>query len=127
MEPLERERRKSARYLCSSHAEFAGDKGVEAWLTYMPCKVCVVSGQIAFLDSAPESQTKWPPTDFPETIGEFSRRYGLRFVDLTPARVQASRLGATLSFNPFYETHINAAGARVVAEEIARCLRGKGM
>lgn len=109
-------------FFFKEYAEFAHSNGVEAWLAYMPCKIRVMHGQIRFLDSAPDSHTQWQPTDLPETIGEFSRRYGIRFINLTSTMVQASRQGQALLFNPFYDTHINAAGAQIVAEGIARRL-----
>ena len=110
-------------YFFAQYAEFAREKGVEAWLVYMPCKIRAVYGQIEFLANAPNEQREWQPTDLPETIAALSRDHGIRFINVSPALIGASKNGRTLLYNPFYDTHVNAAGAQVIAEEIVRHLK----
>ena len=112
-------------YFFGEYNEFARRAGVTAWLAYMPCKIRVLYNHIAFLDSAPEIQKKWKPTDLPQTIARLSQRHGLRFIDLTPALVEETNRRKILLFNPYYDTHLNSAGARVVGEELARRLAGE--
>jgi hypothetical protein len=109
-------------YFFRKYVEFAKRKEVKAWLAYMPCKLRVVYGHIEFTQGATESQKKWKPSDLPRAISEISDRYGIEFIDLTPALVEETNRSGELLYNSISDTHLNARGSLIVAKELARRL-----
>lgn len=102
------------------YAKFAGSRGVTPWLAYMPCKRRVLHGLVKFSAVAPARLRDWQPTDLPEFVAGLCGRYGIEFIDLTPALLRETGPNRPLLFNPVLDTHLNAAGSAVVAEELAR-------
>ncbi|HOY60681.1 MAG TPA: hypothetical protein PK640_21375 [Verrucomicrobiota bacterium] len=99
---------------------WARERGLEAWLFYLPAPLRVWQGRLDFTEQAPEQVRMWQPTDLPDHVGELAQAHGLRFCDLTPALIEATRTREALLFNPRFDTHLNAAGSAVVAEAMAR-------
>jgi hypothetical protein len=88
----------------------------------MPCKRRVLHGQIRF-DPATEAVVRdWQPTDLPEWVGGLCAASGVEFVDLTPPLRALAVERGELPFNALFDTHLNAAGARVVGAALARAL-----
>ena len=88
----------------------------------MPWKLRVVDGHVEFTRGATESQKKWKPSDLPQAISEISDRYGIGFIDLTPALVEETNRSGGLLYNPISDTHLNSRGSMIVAKEFARHL-----
>jgi hypothetical protein len=92
----------------------------------MPSKERVLHGQVRFADGANQALRDWQPGDLPGVIGALCEDRGINFIDLTPALVNETNRTRQLLFNAIYDTHLNAAGARVVADVMARYLSGGG-
>ncbi|MCP5517197.1 MAG: hypothetical protein H7A45_08075 [Verrucomicrobiales bacterium] len=107
----------------ADYRDFALARGVEAWLVYLPCKRRVWHGRLAFADDAPEWLREWTPTDLPDYLRERSVRHGLRFLDVTPDLVRETAESGRLLYNPVIDSHLNAAGAEVVARAMAAAMR----
>jgi hypothetical protein len=109
-------------YFFRKYADFAKSKGIKAWLAYMPRKLRVVYDRIEFTQGATESQKKWKPSDLPQAISEISDRYGIEFIDLTPALVEETNRTGELLYNSIFDIHLNSRGSLIVAKELARHL-----
>ncbi|HNQ89487.1 MAG TPA: hypothetical protein PKM73_12790 [Verrucomicrobiota bacterium] len=118
--------REALEYFVGQYAALARDHELEAWLFYLPAKLRVWQGRLHFTEEAPEVIREWQPTDLPAHLGALARGRGLRFFDLTPALIEATRTQKALLFNPRFDTHLNAAGSAVVAEAMARILKPAG-
>ena len=103
-------------------ARLAQDQGATAWLFYMPCKLRVHREGLRFIDRTPERIRSWEPSRLPESIAAMCEAQGIRFQDLTPALRAAARESGELLYNTVYDTHLNARGAAVVGEQLARVL-----
>src|SRR5262249_6072521 len=109
-------------YFFAGYANFGKERHVTVWLVYMPCKARVVYGQVTFSPDAPRFLQDWTPTDLPLVLERLSRRYGVRFVDLTPVLRRPTVERKELLFNSIQDTHLNARGSAAVAHELARRL-----
>jgi len=105
-----------------AYASLAQDRHITAWLAYMPCKERVLYDHLIFSDDAPETVKKWQPSDLPRLIHELCDRYGILWIDLTVPLVNETTRSRRLLYNSMYDTHINAQGSLVVANELARDL-----
>jgi hypothetical protein len=105
------------------YRRWAAEKGVRAWLAYMPCKRRVLDGKLRFLPGERESLRRWVPTDLPVVVRRASESHGIGFIDLTESLVQATEQEGTLLFNSVYDPHLNAEGCRVVGEALAHAVR----
>lgn len=99
----------------------ARERGVRPWVAYMPCKIRVFYERLSFTSMAKETVRSWRPNDLPEYIEGVVERHGATFIDLTPALRRATEQGQ-LTFNPIWDTHLNAAGSRVVGRALAEAL-----
>lgn len=99
-------------------SEAAESLGITPWLVYMPAKRRVLDGYLRFTENAPQKVADWHPTDLPDLIQDISERYGIGFIDVTPALVRETSNG-NLTYNPIWDTHLNRLGSFVVAQEIA--------
>ena len=107
-------------YFVSEYAKLGRDRQVTVWLAYMPGKERVLYGHIRFSDATSIELKNWRPTDLPDLISEFCHKYGIKFVDLTPALVAETRKNMHLLYNSVLDSHLNAMGSSVVASELAR-------
>lgn len=110
-----------ARFL-ADYRDLALAKGLEAWLVYLPCKLRVWHGLLTFPEDAPAPLTHWAPTDLPDYLRELSAQHGIRFLDVTPDLVRETREQGRLLFNALIDSHLNAAGADVVARCMAKTM-----
>jgi lysophospholipase L1-like esterase len=101
-------------------ADWAQARAVRPWLAFMPVKQRVWHGRLEFAPAATPEMRRWQPTDAPARLADACARHGIRFVDLTPALEADTRAHGEPVFNTLYDTHLNARGARVVAEALAR-------
>jgi len=106
----------------TAYAAFGKERGIEVWLAYMPSKERVAYGEVEFVADAPEKLKRWSPTDLPQVVAALADRHGVRFMDLTPALTEDTARRRELLFNSIYDTHLNARGSLIVAQEIARHL-----
>ncbi|MDQ3817090.1 MAG: SGNH/GDSL hydrolase family protein [Acidobacteriota bacterium] len=102
----------------SRYAEAARSFGLTAWVVFMPCKQRALDCCLRFTANTDTLYVNWHPTDLPGLVEELATKNGLKFINVTPALVKAARDGV-LTFNPIWDTHLNRAGSRVVAEAIA--------
>lgn len=102
------------------YGTWARERGLEAWLFYLPAPLRVWHGRLDFTEQAPEQVRLWQPTDLPDHLEQLVQAHGLRFCDLTPALIEATHTREVLLFNPRFDTHLNATGSAVVAEAMAR-------
>jgi hypothetical protein len=106
------------------YGAFGRERQVEAWLVYAPCKERILHGLVKFAKDAPNRFQAWQPTDLPQVTADLAAKHGVRFIDLTPALRETTLRTRELLFNSIYDTHFNARGSAVVAEELAQKLRG---
>ena len=101
--------------------ETARSFGLTPWLAYMPCKRRALSDGLVFENEGFAGASTWESNDLPQYIAKRSSAEGVRFIDLTPNLVEASRRGL-LTFNPMWDTHLNQRGSRNVADTITDAL-----
>jgi hypothetical protein len=96
----------------------ARELGLRPWLAFMPCKRRVLDGHLVEPTGEP-----LPPldSDLPVFIEEAAARGGVRFVNLVPA-LRAHTEEGRLTYNGVWDTHLNVAGSRAVAETLAGAL-----
>jgi hypothetical protein len=111
-------------YFFSEYARFGAERKVTVWLTYMPAKERVLHDHLKFTDAADHELKNWQPNDLPELISELCDKYGIKFIDLTPAFLAETAKNMHLLYNPILDSHINAQGSEIVARELARHLEG---
>jgi hypothetical protein len=92
----------------------------------MPAKLRASHAQLQFVDWAEDRFLAWSPTDLPELIASLAARHGIGFIDLAPAMVTETARSRAILYNTIYDSHLNARGSSVVAEEMARHIRGGG-
>ena len=107
-------------YFFREYARFGRERRLTVWLAYMPSKERVLYGDLEFTNSAREVWRTWRPTDLPEAVAEIAKTYGIRFIDLTPALVDETRSSGRLVYNSILDSHLNALGSRIVAQELAQ-------
>jgi hypothetical protein len=104
-----------------SYAALARRSGFRPWLAYMPTKLAVLAGFLEFPKKQDPAFVQWTSTDLPEFLRAQADRFGVLFVDLTPALRRASAAGS-ITYNPLGDAHLNAEGCAVVAGELAAAL-----
>lgn len=102
------------------YAAFARQHNVQPWLLYLPCKLRVWRHRLEFGDQTRVDAADWRPTDLPAHIRRLAEDHDIHFLDVTPALTQETEDSQDLLFNPIVDTHLTAAGAAVVAKELAR-------
>jgi hypothetical protein len=108
--------------VCKEFATFGKERSLEVTLVFMPCKERVIHGMVDFSPDAPAVFKQWRPTDLPSMMGRLAARHGIRYLDLTPALVNETKVSGELLYNSILDSHLNARGSFVVAEELARHL-----
>ena len=103
---------------------FLQDKDLETWFVFVPCKLRVYQDLVTFAERDDvERFRSWEPFDLAGQMRELAESRGFRFHDLTPAMQRAARDERLFLYNTIYDTHLNAVGSRLVAEELAKLLR----
>lgn len=110
-------------FALKKYAMMAHENNIKAWLVYAPCKRRVLHGKLRFLDNTSEEIKTWVPTDLPDLVYQLCNKHGISFIDLTNVLVKETDQTGVLLFNPVYDTHFNAYGSRIVAQEIVRHLK----
>ena len=116
-------------YFFSHYADFGRERRITIWLAYMPTKLRVLHGNLEFsramLTKLPKLKRleSWKPNDLPALLAELCTKYGVRFIDLTPALIRETGKSGRLLYNSLYDTHLNQEGSRVVGEELALHLK----
>ena len=114
------------KYFFTEYSAFGKDRQVVVWLAYMPTKLRVLHGQLEFSESTLARLPKlkklenWQQTDLPEVISGLCDRYGVRFINLTPALIEETIRTGQLLYNSLNDTHLNRHGSLVVGQELAR-------
>ena len=106
----------------SQYAQTARAAGITPWLVFMPSKLRAQYGCLRFTESTNPRFVNWRPTNLPELIEELATKHGVKFINVTPALLEAARNGI-LTFNPVWDTHLNREGSHIVAGAIAEELR----
>lgn len=101
---------------------WARERGVAAWVAYMPSKARVLHGRVEYDRWKPQGREPWWPEELPGLVEAACGRHGVGFVDLTPGLVETSLEHGGLLFNPLEEVHLNAAGSIRVAGLLAEQL-----
>jgi len=98
--------------------------GLQLTCLYMPCKRRAFSDHRYTVDvNAPAYlQLQWEPSDLPQWMQEVCKEKGIRLVDATGPLKQLNQT-ELLSHNLIFDTHLTAAGAKVVAQALADTLR----
>ena len=98
--------------------------GLQLTCLYMPCKRRAFSDHRYTVDvNAPAYlQLQWEPSDLPQWMQEVCKEKGIRLVDATGPLKQLNQT-ELLSHNLIFDTHLTAAGAKVVAKALADTLR----
>ncbi len=96
--------------------------GLRPWLVFMPCKRRALDARLVWKD--PELARPLP-VGIPELVGGLATANGVRFLDVTPA-LQRETAAGRLTYNAKWDTHLNALGSRVVADELAAALARRG-
>ena len=98
--------------------------GLTLTCLYMPCKRRAFSDHPYTVDvNAPAYlQLQWEPSDLPQWMQEVCKEKGIRLVDATGPLKQLNQT-ELLSHNLIFDTHLTAAGAKVVAQALADTLR----
>jgi hypothetical protein len=103
-------------------ATFGRTHRVRVWLVYLPTKVRVLEGRLRWHTPEDEQQARPLAAELPGLIEAACVAAGVRFHDLTPAlRAETSSAGS-LGFNGLYDTHLDVAGAAIVAEDLGKML-----
>ncbi len=114
-----------ARFL-DAWRDAAMERGMKPWLLYIPINNRTYHGLVKIDDSAPREVREWSPTTLPEFMRAECAARGIAYID-TCVRLRAAAEQGTLVYNPILDTHLNAAGSRIVgevmAEELARADR----
>ena len=91
--------------------------GMRPWILYIPDAHRVSHGYVRYMD--PDSKfSSWKPNDFPDRLGRACRELGAEFIDPYPALRREVEAGRS-PYNLIADTHVNALGARVIADVIA--------
>lgn len=106
----------------AGYAAYGRRNNIRTWLAYMPCKTRVLFDNLQMTEEAADEVRNWTPTDLPAFVAEFCARHGIKFIDLVPALTEETRRSGALLYNALYDTHLNARGSAIVADELARHL-----
>jgi hypothetical protein len=104
-------------------AEAAREFGMEPWLLYVQCKRRVLAGHARAVDRA--AGPIFRARGVRAYAESAARARGFRFVDPTSA-LRAEAGAGRLPYNAVMDTHVNALGARVIADVLADALRERG-
>ncbi len=96
-------------------------QGGEYRLVFVPTKLSVLHGLIAWNPGSTLSPPDRAKNEFSTKMKAFAREHDIPFLDLTPAMRAAAEQGEL----PYYpaDTHLNAVGHRVMAETLAAWLQ----
>ncbi|HEY1050578.1 MAG TPA: hypothetical protein VGE39_12505 [Prosthecobacter sp.] len=100
-------------------ADTCRQMGLRPWLLYIPANNRTYHGLVKFDTNADEASRQWQPGSLPEHLKQLCENHGIRFADACPVLRQAAEKG-TLVYNPILDTHLNAEGARLVGELLAK-------
>jgi hypothetical protein len=104
------------------YAAFAADHHLRPWLVYLPCKLRVQREHLTFLARAKQRLSHWTPDELPHAVGEICAARGIFFVDATPALRAEAEASGELLYSSIYDTHLDARGAEVVGQAMARAI-----
>lgn len=107
------------------YATFFKDRHITPWLVYMPAKRRVLNNHIRFTPDATDRIKSWQPSDLPSLMSDLCAEYGVQFVNLTHRLVEETNARGELLYNAIFDTHLNALGARIVGEELARQIQSR--
>ena len=101
-------------------AELCRQRDMKLWCVYMPTKRRVFHSLRYQVDTdAPlHLRQPWQPSDLPQWLELQCRQKKLAFVDATPPLIELNK-SDEFSHNLAFDTHLSAAGARVVAVSLA--------
>ena len=102
-------------------AKICQQQGVAPHLLYLPAKRRALHGHVILQPQAPE--LSWQDNDLPTWIAARCAERQIHFINATPVLKAASAAGV-LTYNAIYDTHLNAAGHRIVGELLAQELAG---
>jgi hypothetical protein len=108
------------------YAAIAAEHGLRPWLVCVPCKLRVHRERLRFLPRAKPGLRGWTPDELPRFLADLCAARRIRFVDAAPALRAAADASGELLFNSIYDTHLDARGAAIVGEEMARALARTG-
>jgi hypothetical protein len=120
---LEAETKQRLEFFFDAYAKFGKNLNLALLIAYLPCKERVLHGRMTFTRTAEARLRDWKPTDLPEVIAGYCARYGVSFLDLTPAFVQDIAASGPLAYNALYDSHLTARGSETVARALAGHLR----
>lgn len=109
-----------------TYAGWARERGVEAWLAFMPCKARVLHSRLRFEGQRSQGREPWWSDKLPGLVSEACAAHGVRFIDLIPALTAASRDRGELVYNSLFEIHLNGKGSECVGLELARQFADSG-
>jgi hypothetical protein len=127
---LPKETIEELRYFFQAYSAFGKERHVVVWLAYLPSKLRVLHGELAFSESTLEKIPKlkklkaWQPSDLPALMSDLSAEYGVRFIDLTTVLKEETVRSGRLLYNSLHDTHLNQYGSLVVGHELARQFKG---
>lgn len=107
----------------AAYGGWARERGVEAWLAYMPNKARVLQARLRPDGQRTQGREPWWPAELPRLVEASCAAQGIRFVDLIPVLTEASRDRGELVFNSLYEIHLNGKGSECVGLELARRIK----
>lgn len=91
------------------------DHDLQPWLLYLPCKHRVLHPFLRVDSTAHPMLRAWQPGPLPDQLSRLCEERQLKFVNATPALRQSVAAGQ-LPYNTVFDTHLNAAGSRLVGE-----------
>lgn len=102
-------------------AETSRQQGMQPWLLYIPANNRTYHGLVRFDSNADKNARDWTPGTLPQYIRQLCESQDIRFIDACVPLRQAAEKG-TLVYNPIFDTHLNAAGSRLIGELLAKHL-----
>ena len=100
----------------------AKERGMKPWLLYIPINNRTYHGLVKLEDTVPREVREWSPTTLPDFMRAACVERGITFID-TCAALRASAEAGGLVYNPILDTHLNAAGSRIVGEVLSAALK----
>jgi hypothetical protein len=103
-------------------ADFGRARKVRTWLAYVPCKQRVLHDWLDYSPHAQRAVREWAPNDLPQLLEDLCRQHQVRFIDLTPSLKDHVESTRSSPYNRLYDSHLNAAGSRCIAQALAAAL-----